>query len=228
MLAIPDPPSEIQIINISYSSVFITWLPGFDGGNEQKFQIRYSLSKDDRYFYDDIPFNVTSFHLKHLKLGTEYHLNIRSNNSYHLSPWSNEVVFKTLNTFPLSLTYLSEYSSIKYSFTIIIIIAVFGLIIFLINIILLLFFIIKRRRLNMNREDISTTDTTETETNTVDLFQPIPSNFFLPNTYHKYDDERPFVSSFSSINVSQPGKMFIFETIFFYSLLFHLFRKSFF
>jgi hypothetical protein len=72
----------------------------------------------------------------------------------------------------------------------------------------------------LHSEDLSTTGTNETEANTtVDLFQPIPSNLFLTNTYQKYDDEdmeKPFVSSFSSINLSQKGK-YSFLKIFFIS-----------
>ena len=62
----------------------------------------------------------------------------------------------------------------------------------------------KRRRTKINSENLSTTGTNETETNTVEIFQPIPSNLFLP-TYKKYDDEdikRPFVSSHPSVNLS--------------------------
>ncbi len=150
-----------------------------------------------------------------MKLSSEYYLNIRSNNSHHLSSWSNDIILKTLNSFPFpSLSFhLAEFSSTKISFIAIIIIAIGGLIIFLINIIFVIIFVVKRRRTNINEENLSTTDTNETETNTVDLFQPIPSNFFLINTHHKNEDEdikKPFVSSFSSANLYPTGKLFSF------------------
>jgi len=221
-LAIPDPPSKISITNTSHSSVLISWIPGFDGGAEQKFQIRYRLSTDDRYFYEDVPLGSQSFDLKNLKLGSEYHLNIRSNNSYHLSPWTDDIIIKTLNFLPLSFYHLSEFSKTKMYFTFILIIAIFGLVVFLINIILVIFFIIKRRQSNVNNENLSTTGTNETETNTVDLFQPIPSNFFLINTYKKYEDDdikRPFVSSFSSISLSQQGKFYFSNFIYLFLII---------
>jgi hypothetical protein len=208
-LAIPDPPSEIRVVNLSHSSALISWLPGFDGGAQQTFQIRYRLSTADRYDYEHLPFDTQSFDLKNLKLSSEYRLNIRSNNSYHISPWSNELIIKTLNSLPSLSFHLSEFSPKTLSFTVILIIAICGLIIFLINIILIIVFVLKRRRSNIIGENLSTTETNETETNTVDLFQPIPSNFFLINTYQKYEDEdikKPFVSSFSSINLSPQGK----------------------
>jgi hypothetical protein len=222
-LAIPDPPTQVHVINTSHSSALISWLPGFDGGSSQTFQIRYRLSTDDRYFYENVPTGAHSFDLKNLRSGSEYHLNLRSNNSYHLSPWTDELILATFNSFPSSIFHFSEFSPTKMSFTMIIIIITFGLIIFLTNIILILFFAMKRRKTNVNSENVSTIGTSETETNTVDLFQPIPSNFFLTNTYQKYKEEeemkRPFVSSFSSINLSQPGK-FHFSKSFFDFLFF--------
>ncbi|CAF4782447.1 unnamed protein product, partial [Rotaria sp. Silwood2] len=124
----------------------------------------------------------------------------------------------TSNYLPSLKFHLSEISSTNISFTLLILIAVIGLIILLINIILICFFIIKRRQFNMTSENSSTTGTNETETNTIDIFQPIPSNFFLTtttttatNTYKKYEDDdikRPFVSSCSSTNLNNLGKFY--------------------
>ncbi|CAF1528193.1 unnamed protein product [Rotaria sp. Silwood1] len=205
-ITIPDPPSQIHITNISYSSVLINWIPGFDGGSQQTFQIRYRLSTDNSYVYENIPINILLYDLKNLKLGSEYYISIRSNNSYHLSKWTDEIIISTSNYLPSLKFHLTEMSSTNISFTILIIIILIGLIILLINIILICYFIIKRRQLNITSENSSTISTNETETNTIDIFQPIPSNFFLTtNTYKKYEDDdikRPFVSSCSSTNIN--------------------------
>ena len=37
----PDPPSYLKILNVTYNSVNLTWTPGFDGGFNQTFKIRY-------------------------------------------------------------------------------------------------------------------------------------------------------------------------------------------
>ncbi|CAF4048068.1 unnamed protein product [Rotaria sp. Silwood2] len=211
-LTIPDSPSQIHITNTSHSSVLISWTPGFDGGFQQTFQIRYRLSTDNYYVYENVPIHMESYDLKNLKLGSQYYISIRSNNSYHLSKWTDEIIISTSNYLPSLKFHLSEISSTNISFTLLILIAVIGLIILLINIILICFFIIKRRQFNMTSENSSTTGTNETETNTIDIFQPIPSNFFLTtttttatNTYKKYEDDdikRPFVSSCSSTNLN--------------------------
>lgn len=186
---------------MSHSSALISWSPGFNGGANQTFQIRYRLSTASRYFYEHLPIGIEAFQLKTLRLASEYHLNIRANNSYHLSPWSEELIIKTPNIFPRISFHFAEFVSTKMSFKIIAMMGMIGAIILLINILLMIIFFLKRRKTNMNSENLSTTETNETEANTVDLFQP-------KSTYQKYDEEdmkSPFVSSLSSMNSFQPG-----------------------
>ncbi|CAF1409739.1 unnamed protein product [Adineta steineri] len=211
-LTVPDPPSQVEITNISHSSLLIHWIPGFDGGSQQTFQIRYRLSTDNRYSYIFIPFGLQSYDLKNLRLGSEYQISIRSNNSHHLSEWTNDIIKSTSLYLPSPSFSSSDPSTTKYSLTFLIIIFMIGLLIIFINIILVFFFVIKRRRSHVTSDNSSTTGTNETEANTVDIFQPIPSNFFLPtatatpiNSYQKYEDDdiqRPFVSSYSAANMS--------------------------
>ncbi|CAF1262149.1 unnamed protein product [Adineta steineri] len=211
-LTVPDPPSQVEITNVSHSSLLIHWIPGFDGGSQQTFQIRYRLSTDNRYSYIFIPFGLQSYDLKNLRLGSEYQISIRSNNSHHLSEWTNDIIKSTSLYLPSPSFSSSDPSTTKYSLTFLIIIFMIGLLIIFINIILVFFFVIKRRRSHVTSDNSSTTGTNETEANTVDIFQPIPSNFFLPtatatpiNSYQKYEDDdiqRPFVSSYSAANMS--------------------------
>ena len=47
----PDPPAYLRILNITYNSVHLAWTPGFDGGFQQSFKIRYSnLSQTSNNF----------------------------------------------------------------------------------------------------------------------------------------------------------------------------------
>ena len=187
-------------------------MPGFDGGAHQTFQIRYRLSTDKIYSYENVPSNAESFGLKNLRLGSKYHISVRSNNSRHLSQWTDEIIVSTLSFMPLVRLHSSEtMPSAKISFTVIIIVIIVGLIILFINMILILIFITKRRRSNVTSENSSTAEINETEPNTFDIFRPIPSNLFLttPNTNKKYEEDnitRSFVSSCSSAHLLHPGK----------------------
>jgi hypothetical protein len=188
----------------------VSWLPGFDGGARQTFQIRYRRISDTRYSYEDVPFSEQTFDLKNLQLATNYYISLRSNNSHHLSDWTEELLASTSRSIPSSPFYAfsSSGSSTRFSLTVIVIIAIVGLFVLLINILIISLFVIKRRRSHVNSDNSSTTGTNETEANTVDIFQPIPSNLFFDrpyssnnnsypfNTYQRYEDEdvkRPFV-----------------------------------
>lgn len=195
-VASPDPPKDIQISNVSYSSFFITWQPAFNGGLNQTFQLRYRLSTASSYFYENLPTDSFIFHLKNLRSNSEYHFNLRSNNSYHMSSWSDQLTVKTSSLLPTITFHLTEMASQKLSMNILSIVILIGFGIFLINMIFAICFLLIQRRKNKlnHNENLSTTDTNETETNTVDLFQPIAIN-----SYQKYDDEdeikKPFTSN---------------------------------
>lgn len=219
-LTVPDPPNDIRVLNTSHSSLFISWQPGFDGGARQTFQIRFRLATNNRYSYEDVPLNSQTFDLKNLLLATDYYISIRANNSHHLSDWSPEIRASTSRYLPTSpfYSFSTSVSSTRFSLTVIVIIAVFGLFILLINVIIISLFALKRRRSHVNSDNSSTTGTNETEANTVDIFQPIPSNLFFDrpyssntnaypfNTYQKYEDDdvkRPFVPTYSTATLTR-------------------------
>lgn len=37
----PDPPTGLQVVGVTPTSVSLAWTPGFDGGLRQQFRIRY-------------------------------------------------------------------------------------------------------------------------------------------------------------------------------------------
>ena len=38
----PDPPTHLHVVNVTNRAVHLAWLPGFHGGMDQYFRIRYS------------------------------------------------------------------------------------------------------------------------------------------------------------------------------------------
>ena len=42
----PDMPYNLQLVNATHDSITVSWTPGFDGGSEQSFQIRYQKLGD--------------------------------------------------------------------------------------------------------------------------------------------------------------------------------------
>lgn len=37
----PDPPLNLNVLNVTHDSVTLTWTPGFDGGMKASYRIRY-------------------------------------------------------------------------------------------------------------------------------------------------------------------------------------------
>ncbi|CAF1285704.1 unnamed protein product, partial [Didymodactylos carnosus] len=193
----PDTPTNLQVGNVTYNSILLQWQPGFDGGAPQQFQIRYRLQTSDRYHYEDIPPRITAIEVKNLEIGTTYLFSIRANNSFHLSPWTDEFSITTSRDVPQPIYPFVPQT--RFSLTVILIVCALGIFLLIFNIILIAIFVKRRRKKSDND---STTGTNETEANTVEIFQPPPiftdDNSGYPfNTYQRYDDEdvkRPFVT----------------------------------
>jgi hypothetical protein len=45
-LSAPDTPAQFALVKYNSTSALLSWLPGFDGGGDQMFEVRYQ-SKDD-------------------------------------------------------------------------------------------------------------------------------------------------------------------------------------
>lgn len=66
----PEPPSDIQVLNITYDSIILSWVPGFDGGLEQKYRVRYHIpsSGTKGFMYTDAqspPFTLQGTSSRH-------------------------------------------------------------------------------------------------------------------------------------------------------------------
>ena len=81
----PDPPTGLKVTNVTHNSVHLTWSPGFHGGMDQHFRIKYVKTKerDGRMFqtHDVYPANVHSAVLSGLEAGEQYQLRIMAFNN---------------------------------------------------------------------------------------------------------------------------------------------------
>ncbi|KAL7630675.1 UNVERIFIED_CONTAM: hypothetical protein RMT77_019119 [Armadillidium vulgare] len=89
----PDPPLDLKILNITHDSVLLTWLPGFDGGLQQYFRVRYQVLNSFRYLYMDVhPRNATKFWVTGLGLGETYDFSLVAINEKGESDYTKESV----------------------------------------------------------------------------------------------------------------------------------------
>ncbi|GIY41539.1 nephrin [Caerostris darwini] len=89
----PDPPLIVRILNTSKESLLIHWVPGFDGGHNQTYRIRYKSVLDPVFSYIDVhPPATNSVWVSGLQSATEYEVAMKSINDKGSSSYTTEIV----------------------------------------------------------------------------------------------------------------------------------------
>ncbi|KAF7487628.1 Nephrin [Sarcoptes scabiei] len=97
----PDPPRSLRIVNVTSGSVTIRWVPGFDGGLDQSFRVRYrpfdSLDSSDNVdpltMYRDVyPPNATTVTIGGLRDNTDYIFSVMASNIKGSSEFSEDSI----------------------------------------------------------------------------------------------------------------------------------------
>ncbi|XP_072317579.1 nephrin [Eucyclogobius newberryi] len=95
----PDPPSSFRLVSVSYSSVTLEWIPGFDGGLPQKFRVRYHWDKSVSFMYMDVfPPGEASFTVTGLLSNTTYNFSINAINAIGESGYADNNAVLTIST----------------------------------------------------------------------------------------------------------------------------------
>ncbi|KAK7106268.1 nephrin-like isoform X2 [Littorina saxatilis] len=157
----PDSPYDLQFVNATHNSITIRWKPGFNGGLDQSFRIRYKPTEARGYIYVDVPSPAkTMFTITGLKLGTEYEMTVLAFNSLGESQFqAHGIVAKTSNISTSELQGSDEVPVI-----IILVVCIVGVFLLTLNVGLILFFVRRRRKRLENGSD------TTSHTNTFELY----------------------------------------------------------
>ncbi|XP_019627386.1 PREDICTED: nephrin-like isoform X2 [Branchiostoma belcheri] len=161
----PDMPTSVTLVKKEDTSVTLSWTPGFDGGVQQSFQIRYNKQGRQGFVYVDVtPPNATTYTVTGLDPNTAYEFAVTSINSLGESDY-----------LPLDDPVLtSESSGIAgpaggISREVIIGVAVAGALCLLLNIILIVFLVRWWRRRRKARREAAKKDEDAATLETVDL-----------------------------------------------------------
>lgn len=109
----PDPPRSLRVVNVTSGSVTLRWIPGFDGGLEQSFRIRYKpaeerLVDDPSYLYRDVyPPNATTATIGGLRDDTQYIFSVMAGNE----KGDSEFVADQITTFTLKGRFRQRHSN---------------------------------------------------------------------------------------------------------------------
>ena len=111
---ISEPPSELRVVNVTHRAVKLEWQPGFHGGMEQYFRLRYSPTDAHKTslprFWDVYPANANSAIISDLDPGMEYSIDVMSMNDLGESNFTTvPVIVRTSSkNLCLSETYHNE------------------------------------------------------------------------------------------------------------------------
>ncbi len=168
----PEQPTDFRVVNITRNSITLQWTKNFDGGDPQRFRIRYR--KDDRdptYRYIETESAVTSLLLDNLETATRYVINIQSLNKFGTDGFLRDPIvvqtdfgFDEVNQLPI-------YNENNLPLTIILVVCGVGTLLLLFNVALIVYLIKRKKK---KGEADSTTDTNETDANIVEMFSPPP------------------------------------------------------
>ncbi len=139
-------PSEFKVINITRNSITLSWKKNFDGGDPQRFMIRYRKDTvDPTYKYVETGIDVTTATLENLDTATRYVINIQSINRFGSGGFLREPLtvqtdfgFNDVNQLPI-------YNVNNLPLTIILVVCGVGTMLLLFNVALIVY-LIKRKK----------------------------------------------------------------------------------
>ncbi|KAL8624534.1 hypothetical protein ACOMHN_005836 [Nucella lapillus] len=165
----PDPPYDIQFVNSTHDTITIRWKPGFNGGLDQSFRVRYKPAKARGYIYVDVATPASPLYtMTGLRLGTEYQMTVLAFNSLGESDFQPEgLTAKTSSVItPTDISTSELQGSDDVPVLIILVVCIVGVFLLTLNIGLILFFVRRRKkRLESGSE-------TTSHTNTFELYGP--------------------------------------------------------
>lgn len=175
----PDPPLSPRILNYTHNSVLLSWSPGFDGGLQQSYRIRYKSKDSQVYLFTNVyPRNTTTYLVTNLEIGTEYSFSIMAYNEKGISNFTTETVqAKTLTEVPLSekekditdvLRGKGEIPRI-----VIITVSVVGTFLLILNVTLVVCFIRRRHRKRLEDES---SEQSSSKAATIEMYAPSSYN----------------------------------------------------
>nr|XP_020475759.1 nephrin isoform X2 [Monopterus albus] len=95
----PDPPSSFRQVSVTHDSVTLDWIPGFNGGLQQRFRIRYRWDQSISFLYMDVfPPSAAIFTVTGLQPVTTYNFSVNALNAMGESGYADNNAVLTITT----------------------------------------------------------------------------------------------------------------------------------
>ncbi|CAH0718626.1 unnamed protein product, partial [Brenthis ino] len=197
----PDQVTSIAVTNVTYNSVSLSWVPGFDGGLFSWFRIRYRKIYDETYRYEDVtPRNSTSYTIHGLERNTDYVFSVMAINKIGQSKYRpDETKATTLTSSEvgeLNVVSTEHVESAEISIPTAIYILI-GAVVLVLNVSLIAYFCLRRRLRRMKEQAGQSSKSA-----TIEMYAPSSYNDTMTGetlssvsekseTYSQDGDERP-------------------------------------
>ena len=94
-LSRPDSPTELRSLAIGYSSVSVSWSPGFDGGLDQNFVLQLNETTVELNSPNVIVKGPALINITNLNINSIYSIRVMAKNQLGHSNWSDYVLIRT-------------------------------------------------------------------------------------------------------------------------------------
>ncbi|XP_047999981.1 nephrin isoform X1 [Leguminivora glycinivorella] len=146
----PDQVMSISVTNVTYNSVTLEWVPGFDGGLTTWFRLRYRKPYEETYRYEDVsPRNATSYTIGGLEKNTDYVFSVMALNKMGQSKYRPDDTKATTLTSSevgeLNVVTTEYVETADVSKSVVVYVSITGALLVLVNAALVVCFVFKRR-----------------------------------------------------------------------------------
>ena len=113
----PRTPTHFTLVSSTETSIVIEWIPGYNGGHEQTFNIQYRLVNETKtWLTQQIPqYNRQTYSLSGLQGDTWYEVRMFAKNKFDSSSVTDIQIISTMPTVDKGMSFrlLSIFCSIK-------------------------------------------------------------------------------------------------------------------
>ncbi|XP_071958289.1 nephrin-like [Antedon mediterranea] len=125
--SVPEAPTDLKVLSVSHDSVKLSWLPGFNGGLTQSYQIRFRREDLTSFqLMDVVPPSSTTFTVTGLNSNVKYDFNVRGRNELGSGPFMLHAVEANTSVEPTQAPGLQKLGTSGVSLWIVLLVAFCG------------------------------------------------------------------------------------------------------
>ena len=94
-------PTNIDLTSRTSSSLYVTWEPGYNGGEEQRFYVSHMKTSSDKETFSERITEGMTYNVTGLESYTQYEIKVYAENDVGMNPNSESILEYTLRKFQI-------------------------------------------------------------------------------------------------------------------------------